>query len=118
LAPAEKVQVQVVDGLAAVASDVEYQTVTVGRDPTVFGQLVRRRDHAADELRVIWAQGGYVFYVLTRYYEDVFRRLRIDVRERDYRIVFVQDVGRRFARGYLTEYAIGHGVLLNRYLIT
>jgi hypothetical protein len=94
--------------LPAVAPYIKDEAVPVRRETPVVGEFVGGGNHAPEHLCVVWAERRRVFYVNPGYNQYVFGRLRVYVGESDDGVVFVQNVGGRFARSYLAENAIRH----------
>ena len=97
---------KVVDGLAAVAPGVDYDSVAGGFQALVAGDL---SDGLHEPLHVV----GFVDFVNSG---DVFswndqnvrRRLRVDIAKREKRLAIENDLGGDFATDYFAEKAVFH----------
>jgi hypothetical protein len=109
-ATAEDVRVDVLDGLAGVGPRVEHHTVTgVGH---AFGprDLVRQRYHVVKQAVIGLGEGGHVLVVLLGNDQDMQRRLRVDVAERQGTVTLEHARGGHLTVGDSAEQAVGHVV--------
>ncbi len=93
MTPAQNVDVEMIDGLAAVRAGVDHHAVAVS-ETLVAGNLRRREQQVSEQPRMLFAgvrQRGNMF---PGHHKKVHRRLRVDVAERDAAVVLVDGLGR------------------------
>ena len=102
--------------LPAFAVAVHDQPVAGRIDATLNGEAFGAADQGAEQTRLLF---GYIVHggnVLLGNNENVRRRLRTDVIEREYVLVLVNDVTRNFASDELAEQAVAGHVDFHRKL--
>ena len=105
---AEEVDVEMVDGLAAVAAGVEHHAVAIG-EALFAGDLGRGPEEVAQQRLIALISIRERIDVLARHHEHVDRRLRVNVREGIAELVLVDGGGRNGSFNDLAEEA-AHGV--------
>jgi hypothetical protein len=108
--PAEEVDVEVVDLLAAVRLAVDDEAVPVVQEPFLRGDGAGGREQPAQRRLVVFGDVGGGRDDVVRYEEDVDGGLRVDVAEGGDEVVAVHDVGADLAAHDLEEEGVvGHG---------
>ena len=87
--PAEQVDVEVVDGLATVRAGVDNQAIAIG-EILLAGDFVRCGEKVAEHGRVLRRGVGVRGKVLFGDEQDVYRRLRVDIREGEDVVVLIE----------------------------
>jgi hypothetical protein len=103
LAAGEEVEMEVVDGLAAVAAGIDDDAVSVG-EFQFAGQIADHQVDVADEVGIVVGQIGQRRDLFFGDHQHVGWGLWRDVVERQAAIVFVEDVGRDLFVDDLLEY--------------
>ena len=107
-ASCQQVQVDMKHRLSGVALTVQDRAVPALGIAMLFGQRCCAPDHGPDEVVVARSQVVQRRDVLPRNDEDMKRRLRTDVLERDQILILVDEVARDLASDDLAEQAVAH----------
>ena len=103
MAAAQNMAVQVIHGLSAVGLAVDHKTGALFGAAVFFGEFLGFYKQLPKQCHV----GGFsfheVFYVFFGYYQEVNRRLGVDVGKGEKFIIFIQLFGRDFPADNLTE---------------
>jgi hypothetical protein len=102
--PAQYVDVEMIDRLAAVRAGIDHHAVAVS-EALVAGNLSGRKQQVSEQPRMLFAgvrQRGNMF---AGHQEKVHRRLRVDVAEGDAALVLEDEPGRNGALDDLAEQA-------------
>lgn len=105
LPPAEDVQVQMADRLAAFVTGINNGTKSLA-EAGFAGDFGCRRHQLSGERRVVFPQVGQRGNVLAWDYQQVRRRLRIQIGERNHVRVLMDQLGRNFSGSNLAEDAV------------
>ena len=108
-AAAEKMQVDVKDGLACALVSVEERTVSDFRKASLLRDKRGAADQLADDLIVFRPDVVERWDVTLRDDQHMCRRLRVDVIEGDDPLVLIYDRRRYLSLDDLAEQAVGHG---------
>jgi hypothetical protein len=99
-------QVQVLDNLAAFSAGVDNQLVAFLKDTLVLRYLLGSLYHAVEQRHFGIGKMIQRLNMFSRYNQDMYRCLRVQVGEGDYLIVLIEKFTRDFSRGNFTENAI------------
>ena len=113
LASGGEVKVHVVDDLSALRPRVHAEPEAFLGVAGILGQSASGHHTAAEHEGVLVRRVDQRGDVATRDDEQMDRRLRVDVLERDNRVVLLHDVARTLARDDAAEQAVVHGASEN-----
>ncbi len=111
MAAAQHVQVEMIDGLAAVGAGVDHHAIAVG-EAFRARNISRRNEQVAEQGSVITGAVGERRDVLARHHEEVRGRLRVNVGERNAFLVLVNELRGNGSSDDLAEKAIHNGISL------
>jgi hypothetical protein len=111
--PSQNVNVQVEDGLPRASAVVDDGPVSPGLEAARAGKLGGDLKEVPEEQLIFRPRIAKSGEVSARDHQQVNGRLRMEVLNRDYRLVFVDDLSRRFALDDSAKDAMVHGISLS-----
>ena len=100
---AQKMNMQMVDRLAAIGSHIDHGTVSLIQ-PQLLGDFLRHQQQVSHQISVLAPNVGQRTNLLTWNDQDVNGRLRTDIVEREAQLVLIHNVSREFSIDDLLEH--------------
>jgi hypothetical protein len=101
-------KVDMIDALARSRSAIDHHPETLLRDPLVLGQLSGHRKNLADKASVFLFHVEQSRYMLSRYDQQVHGRPWINILNRHYRLVLIDDLTFNVTLDDVTKKTIAH----------
>jgi len=117
VAAAEDVNVEMVDGLAAVRAGVDHKAIAF-REAFGTSNFSGSREQVAEERSVTAVAVGERGHVIARNHEEMRGSLCVDIKERDAFVVLVDLLGGDSSSDDLAEEAIHSGISLQEWFVT
>src|SRR5579871_5096049 len=105
---AKHVDMQVIDGLAAVLSRVDHHAISI-RQPLGAGDISSLRQQVSEKLCMVAVGVRKRGDVLAGHYQEMYRRLRLDIRKRVAFVVLINSSRRNGSRNDFAEQAVHIG---------